>query len=263
MLLFQKYRTGNHKFNFAYKKDRGLRTTHNEDYILCPEGVLKSLKYQLGHLFVLCDGVGGANAGEIASQMTATWILKDYYSIIQTGDRPLPELLYDIIIQTNARVYNLSLKYPLYHGMGTTLVIALLLGNKCYVFSVGDSRLYLFRDGALIQITEDQSEVWQLFKLGQITKDELRSHPRNNIITMSMGMPENPTVFRSELDIIKGDRLILCSDGLTDMVSDDRMKMILEKNHFPKKAVRKFIKEANTNGGKDNISVICINILDK
>ncbi len=181
--------------DYHAKTDIGKKYEHNEDFYALPEPDEKHLIAQQeidnrGKLFVLCDGVGGSNAGEIASELTATWILRDYYAPGESaGDNTgRPAKLKAVIHSVNDRIYALAHEHESYSGMGTTLVALLLLNHKAYIYSVGDSRVYIFKNKRLIQLTEDQSEIWPLYKSGQLSKDDLRHHPRNNIITMAIGI---------------------------------------------------------------------------
>ena len=170
------------------RTDKGIKYKHNEDFIIYPINLDIEILNRLGYLFLLCDGIGGSNAGEVASELMTTWVFKDYYSIQSIKKNALSSTIIEIIKNNNKKIFDLSNRYSQYNGMGTTLVATLIIDNDCYIYSVGDSRVYLYRNETLSQVTEDQSEVWDLYKNGLITKDEIRNHPRNNIITMEIGM---------------------------------------------------------------------------
>lgn len=250
--------------NYSARTDIGKKYDHNEDAFVLPE---PNKKYNIknldiknkGELFILCDGIGGANAGEVASELTSNWIFRDYYSVKDTNI-DLKKELKVIIRSVNTKIFQLTKKHENYYGMGTTLVAALFLNNIAYFYSVGDSRAYLFNDKKLLQITEDQSEVWQLYKTGLISKDDLRHHPRNNIITMAVGINQNIDIQQYEYKYNKEDMFLLCSDGLTDMVSEEEITKILNKNKSLNNITKDLIHAANKNGGKDNITVIVIKI---
>lgn len=246
------------------RSDIGKKYDHNEDFFALPVSnqqltISKQDIKTKGLLFVLCDGVGGLNAGEVASQLAATWIVKEYYSAVTTTENP-GENLRRAILETNSRLYDLAQEHESYRGMGTTVVASLFFEGKVFVFSAGDSRLYNLREDKLIQITEDQSEVWQLYKSGQVSKDELRFHPRNNIITVAMGIEKDIALQSYIYDFQKNDLFLLCSDGLSDMIGDDGIKNILLKKGKIKKRVNLLIDEANRNGGKDNITAVLLEI---
>jgi len=243
--------------------DIGRKYNHNEDAYALPEpnkkfSIDKPDTTNMGSLFVLCDGMGGANAGEIASNLTAHWILKDYYSR-KSKNNHISDLK-KIIKSVNTRIYNLAKENESYHGMGTTIVAVLIYEKKAYIFSVGDSRVYILRDFEFKQITEDQSEVWQLYASGEITKDEIRSHPRNNVLTMALGVSEEIELQEYEYPVQKRDMFLLCSDGLSDMIGDAEIKKILLRRKSLKRISNDLINAANKKGGKDNITTILIKI---
>lgn len=249
---------------YTAKTDIGKRYPHNEDFYVLPNGRDTSESSsnknmdtkKNGHLFVLCDGMGGGNAGEVASQMASRWLFNDYY---ETPKETFPKL----VKKVSDKLYKLSLKYKQYKGMGTTLVTALFKGNRVDMYNVGDSRGYLFREGKLEQLTEDQSEVWNLYKMGQIEKKDIISHPRNNIITQALGLDESfdeANVNHVQAKIQNGDLFLLCSDGLTDMVTESDIEGVLEQKLTLDEKGNALVAAANKAGGKDNITVILITI---
>jgi len=249
--------------NYYAITDIGRKYDHNEDFYALPEANEKLTIHmkditQKGGLFVLCDGVGGLNAGEVAGELTATWILRDYYA--QQDLHNLPDKLTDVIYAVNSKIYNLAREHESYFGMGTTFVAVLLLNNKAFIYSAGDSRVYVLRNKQLTQLTEDQSEVWPLYKSGVLTKDDLRHHPRNNIITMALGIEKNILLQRYTFDYKKDDLFLLCSDGLTDMIGDNGLQEILLKHRTLKQIAKLLVNTANKNGGKDNITAVLIKI---
>ena len=270
--------------NFHAKTDVGKKNETNEDYFILPSSKkkkgLRKIDYRLGHLFLLCDGMGGVNAGEVASNLTANWIFKDYYRLESKGyslQRLIKKIkqifrndtqqdnisqiasrMKKIIEEVNTRIYALSQKHEEYTNMGTTLVSSLIIKNRIIIHSVGDSRSYRFRKGNLIQLTEDQSEVWELYKIGAITKDEIRSHPRNNIITSAIGTEPGVKINEYIYEANKNDIYLMCSDGLSDMISDEKIKKILNASISLEKKSEDLIHAANEAGGKDNITVISI-----
>jgi PPM family protein phosphatase len=262
---------------FSALSDVGRKYKHNEDYFVIPKSSKNRLLINSKRLysFILCDGVGGSKSGEIASQLTADWFNKALNSI-QSKSSLFPLIfsnilrkgaegnfrieLTKIIYSINTRIYSLANKHEQYIGMGTTLVSVIFLYNKIFIHSVGDSRCYRYRNNRMIQLTEDQSEVWELYKLGAITKDEIRTHPRRNIITMAIGTSKEIDVNSYEYDYMVGDVFLLCSDGLTDLVSENDINVILKERSSLKNTSKQLIDAANNAGGKDNISVILIEI---
>jgi protein phosphatase len=269
---------------FYAKTDMGKKYKTNEDYFILPTSKkiigLSKIDYKLGYLFLLCDGMGGVNAGEVASNLTANWIFRDYYKLGSKGyslQRLMKKIkqifrntdqqdnivqiasrIKKIIEEVNARIYILSQKHEEYTNMGTTLVSSVIIKNRIILHSVGDSRCYRFRKGNLIQLTEDQSEVWEIYKIGAITKDEIRGHPRNNIINFAIGTEHKVKINEYVYEVNKKDLYLICSDGLSDMVSDDEIEKILGSSLSLTKKCKVLIQAANDAGGKDNITVILI-----
>ena len=206
-------------------------------------------------LYILADGMGGHLAGEVASSMTADEIEKR----LAACDAPSTEILREAIAQANAIVYEKQLTEPEMQGMGTTLTILWEGKEYVYIGHVGDSRAYLFRDGLFRQMTEDHSMVGEMVRAGVLTPEAARTHPRRNVITQAVGgdISVHPDVFQ----IIKtpGDKWLLCSDGLTDMVEDAFIARIVAEN-APAAAAQLLIEKALENGGKDNVSVMLLEV---
>ncbi len=250
---------------YSFISETGRIRANNEDFIALPEkGLVSGLDSfnteKLGWLFVLCDGMGGANAGEVASSMAAGILLKEYYSIEKKPDDP-GFFISEKILEINSRILRRALKVPEFYGMGTTLVSLLLDGKTAYINSVGDSRVYLMRRGVLEQITEDQSLVWEYYKSGKMTKEDIRKHPRNNIITCALGT--DPEMLLSSVESYKinareGDAFLLCSDGLSDMLSDSGIEKIMNDHAGAAETAAALAGEADRAGGKDNISLVLV-----
>ena len=154
--------------NFVAKSDIGNKYEHNEDRYLLPVDVKKSMLKKNGYLFCMCDGMGGVNAGEVAAELSCNWIHKAYYDTKVVKKSDIKKLMQDIVLNTNEKIIKLSKEYKQYEGMGCTLVVALFLKDKLHVVNLGDSRMYLYAKDELKQLTEDQSEVWELYKMGAI-----------------------------------------------------------------------------------------------
>ncbi|MBT3169762.1 MAG: Stp1/IreP family PP2C-type Ser/Thr phosphatase [Candidatus Cloacimonetes bacterium] len=243
---------------YISKTDVGKKYEHNEDYIVIPSKETNNSEF-----FVLCDGMGGRNAGEVASKLSANWLVKDFLNSEKPFFQKLrknnyKKIISNLIEDINRKIFNLANKHEQYDGMGTTLVSALFKKDKLFIHSVGDSRCYRLRDNELEQLTEDQSEVWKLFEIGAISKDEIRSHPRRNIITMAIGTGNKVNINKYQYKTKKNDLYLLCSDGLTDMISEMDIKNIFTSNNNLEKISNQLIEAANVAGGKDNISVILI-----
>ncbi len=225
---------------------------------------------QNAYLFTVCDGMGGASGGETASKAACeafhSAIASSLFSYTEKDGilaalsaKVVRKLLIDGVEQANRTVYEIALEDPSLSGMGTTLVSALLINKNAYMINVGDSRAYYLIDDELTQITKDHSYVQYLVDTGKIQPEEAQSHPNKNIITRSVGTgPELiPDLF--VLDIRTIDRLLLCSDGLTNMVSKNDMSAVLTDPEvdFSRKAER-LAAIANIHGGLDNITAIVI-----
>ena len=207
---------------------------------------------------VLADGMGGHNAGEVASQ-NAVRIIDEKLSKILNGEikEKIPKALTESVDKANDRVYKMSVESTEHRGMGTTVVIAYTEDETVYIANVGDSRAYVI-DDKIHQLTCDHSVVEEFVKSGTITRDEARVHPQRNIITRAVGT--EPTI---ETDIFEyeykhGDVMILCSDGLSSMLEDRLIYEIVKSEETSENTVCSLVKAAKMSGGLDNITVICI-----
>lgn len=223
----------------AARTDTGRQRHANEDSY-----------YARSPIYVVADGMGGAQAGEVASQIAADVFDSDL------GDGNPEEQLARLAQEANRRIFELSRADSSRSGMGTTLTGALISSDEVSIVHVGDSRAYLYRDGELRQLTRDHSLVEELRRQGKLTTEEAEEHPQRSIITRALG-PE-PDV---ELDVHThqarvGDVFLLCSDGLTSMIREDQVRDILRNSESLKSAVDKLIEEANRAGGRDNITVV-------
>ena len=209
---------------------------------------------------VVCDGMGGANGGNIASKIAVEVIgsrIRDGYR--DNASPGSPELMQTSAMATaNAGVYDRAQREPELNGMGTTVVAVITCGHTAYISHVGDSRLYLYRDGNLSQVTRDHSVVQELIESGQITKEEALSHPRKNYITRAIGVVSEEYGEYDELELATGDRLLLCTDGLTNEVSHADMCRMLASP--AEEAAELLIRAALDCGGKDNITVALMDI---
>lgn len=209
---------------------------------------------------VVCDGMGGANGGNIASKIAVEVIgsrIRDGYR-----DNPNPgspeHLLTSAMATANIGVFDRAQKEPELNGMGTTVVAVITCGHTAHISHVGDSRLYLYREGNLSQVTRDHSVVQELIESGQITEEEARSHPRKNYITRAIGVVSEEYGEYDELELTAGDRLLLCTDGLTNEVSPADLCRLLA---LPaEEAAQALIRAALDGGGKDNITVALMDI---
>ncbi len=223
--------------------DVGRQRTGNEDSL-----------FVQAPLFVLADGMGGAQAGEVASEI-----------VIEAFRAALPadvDGLVATIEQANSRVHEASERTPEYHGMGTTCTVAYVTVDEVLVAHVGDSRCYLLRDGELIRITRDHSLVGELLDRGKVTEEEALTHPQRSVITRAVGPEPSVKVDAERIAARSGDVFLLCSDGLTDMVRDADVTRILTTVPSLEQAGRNLIAAANAAGGRDNITVILFELED-
>src|SRR5699024_2390336 len=195
---------------FSFRSDIGKRRTTNQDYA---EAFTNQNGY---HLALLADGMGGHRAGDVASQKVVTELGEKWQSSQITESEKAVQWLIQRIQEENTAIYEAGQQQEKLQGMGTTVEAVAILENQIAVGHVGDSRIYLLRDGQLMQLTEDHSLVNELVKSGELTKEMAAVHPQKNIVTRSVGMPGNVDVDVAVYDIHAYDRLLICSDGLTN-----------------------------------------------
>jgi serine/threonine protein phosphatase PrpC len=240
---------------FAQRTDIGLKRESNEDSALSFQPEDQQVMESKGVLFVVADGLGGHTRGEVASQLAVNTI-RDVYYQQQSGD-PVASLRL-AIEQANARIYHESLAMsPALEAdqmMGSTCVAAVILGDTVYVANVGDSRAYLVRNGQAHQISLDHSVVAQQLREGQITKEQAKDHPDRHKIYRCLGS-ETVEVDTFSEQVQPGDLLLLCTDGLTELVPEEEMTSIVQQ-HEPQESVQRLIGRANELGGRDNITAV-------
>ena len=237
------------KLRWGATTDVGMVRQQNEDAFYAEE-----------NLYIVADGMGGHNAGEVASELAVTTVKAGAKSGIRTMDQ-----FREVVQQANTAIYTASLDDSTQSGMGTTLTaLAVVPGEQpvVYVANVGDSRTYLFRNGVLSRISVDHSYVQELVNEGIITPEEARVHPRRNIVTRAMGIERSVMVDVFSQLVRTGDRLVLCSDGLVDEVSDADITTVLTQHSDPQETAEALVMVANANGGRDNTTVIVVDILD-
>jgi serine/threonine protein phosphatase PrpC len=227
--------------------DPGRKRRRNEDdYVVEPP------------LFAIADGMGGAQAGELASSLAAGAV-RDDEGVVGSGERHVTEL----IQEANRRVYQRSSEDAAASGMGTTMTVALVEDGTVVFGHVGDSRAYLIRDGKLEQLTEDHSLVAELVRSGKLSPEEAETHPQRSVITRALGTDPDVDVDTFSIQTQPGDLFMLCSDGLTSMVEDEVILQIVEKHRDDLQAATKaLIRAANKGGGEDNITVVFFEIGD-
>jgi len=205
-------------------------------------------------LYAVADGMGGHRGGEVASQLA----LETIADLFRKGDIPLAEQ----VRRANRAVFERSGADRSVAGMGTTLTAALVQGDLAHLLHVGDSRAYLLRAGSLRQLTEDHTLVNRMVKAGEITPEEAEVHPHRNVITRSLGTEADVDVDEQNVGLLDGDRLLLCSDGLTGMLTEDQVQAILEATPNAQEAADRLVRAANRAGGVDNITVVVLDVAE-
>ena len=232
--------------------DVGRTRAVNQDYVFsCLEPV-----GNLPNLFIVADGMGGHQAGDFAS----SYSVKKFLESVSLSLQKNPHKIFDDAIRyANKELIEKSKSNPELKGMGTTMVVLSILGDKAYVANVGDSRLYLMEE-ELTQITVDHSLVQEMIRIGELNKESARCHPDKNIITRAVGAGKDIKADFFEFTLSDKSVLLMCSDGLSNMVDDQGIASLMKSAETPEKIGKKLIDTANKNGGKDNIAVIVINL---
>jgi serine/threonine protein phosphatase PrpC len=230
---------------YAVASDTGRRRRRNEDnYVVAPP------------LFAVADGMGGAQAGEVASQLAA--------SALEGGNSDAPDgpqRIDELIQEANRRIFDRASTDPSASGMGTTMTVALVEGMTVAIGHVGDSRAYLVRGEQMEQLTEDHSLVNELLKSGKLSEEEAQVHPQRSVITRAVGTDPDVDVDGFTIEAEDGDVFLICSDGLSDMVEDEEILELLHENRDDlDKAVKALVAAANRGGGEDNITALAFRI---
>ena len=234
------------------RTDIGRQRTINQDYIFVSQEPVGKLP----NLFIVADGMGGHRAGDVASRMTVNHVVEH---IRQSEDSNPITLIDNAIQEANRRLVEEAKTSPDYEGMGTTIVVATILQQTIYIANVGDSRLYLIND-AIKQISRDHSLVEEMVSLGELNEVNARKHKKKNVITRAIGAENQVVPDFFEIEYEPGDKILMCSDGLTNMVEDVVIRHIVNHHEDQTKVVEALITQANQNGGSDNISVILIQL---
>lgn len=231
--------------------DVGQRRKMNQDYVFASELPVGKLP----NLFIVADGMGGHNAGDYASRFVTNTIKE---LIENSNETDAVQAMESAIQKSNVLLREEAIKREELWGMGTTIVVTTIMDGVAHTANVGDSRLYLIGDAGMQQITQDHSLVEEMVRLGQLTKEEARRHPDKNIITCAIGAGKTVQIDFFEYDIKDGDKILMCSDGLTNMVEDSDIEQIVKNGKSVEEQANELIKVANDHGGKDNIAVILI-----
>ena len=240
--------------NFEYfaQTDPGLIRDNNEDSVVIDDE---------NQLVVLADGMGGYNAGEVASAMATSFVKAELGRWLQEGgheasSRELKRAMEICIDNANRSIFNSANANPAYAGMGTTLVMAVFVGTRAMIGHVGDSRCYRLRGANLQQLTRDHSLLQEQIDAGLISEEQAKFATHKNLVTRALGVEDTVLLEVNEFRIEDGDIYLFCSDGLSDMVSDERLAAILQSASSLEELSSALVDAANSSGGRDNISVI-------
>lgn len=255
--------------------DTGKIRDHNEDCYWLSEDLDKQesqvqmgsplLLGKMGSILAVADGMGGTNAGEVASELAVREVNQSFKQVHELPEDP-HQFLKEVIMRAHQAILKHAKDHPQTRGMGTTLILAWVVNGLLYVAWSGDSRCYLFREGIEFRpLTDDHSLVWEMVKNNILTAEQARTHPDSNIITQSLGNSREapkPEALRQAIPLQKGDRLLLCSDGLNSMVPDPQIGTILIQGENAKRTCESLIESANIAGGYDNITTLLLDVLD-
>jgi protein phosphatase len=231
--------------------DVGNKRDTNQDYLFVSSDPVGNLP----NLFVVADGMGGQNAGDFASSHVVQVFVDE---IRRDMDYNPVRVMRHALEKANADLNARASQSPEFEGMGTTLVALTIVGKYAYIANIGDSRLYLINK-EIRQVTRDHSLVQEMIRLGELNKEEARTHPKKNVITRALGAEKTVNVDFFDLVLEEGCSILMCTDGLTNMVEDKRIEEImLEKQKTLEERGRMLVLEANHNGGQDNIAIILI-----
>ena len=239
---------------FAKGTDTGRKRDHNEDFVEALSPPDSARRQQKGELFIVADGMGGHQAGEVASESAVRTVTREYYA---DPNLNVAAALSSAVQKANAVIHQRARETLAQSGMGTTVVAAVARGNDLFLVNVGDSRAYLLRNGQLRQITRDHSFVEEQIRAGILTREEARHHPQRNVITRALGAKPEVEVDTYGGTLVPGDTLLLCSDGLSEPVGEEDIERIL-KQYPPNEAVPRLIGLANSRGGSDNVSALVV-----
>ena len=230
--------------------DVGIQRNMNQDYVFSTVKPVGNLP----NLFIVADGMGGHKAGDLASKFSVNTFIDCVKNSVSS--KPV-QIMSDAINHTNEELLKLASTSEDYRGMGTTFVVAVIYGRSMYVANIGDSRLYL-ADRELKQVTRDHSYVEEMVQMGTLNREDARTNEYKNVITRALGGAENVIPDFFEIEIEDNSRILMCTDGLTNMVTDKEIESVMSSHDDIMNKADKLVMMANQNGGKDNISVIII-----
>ena len=243
------------KLLHAARTDVGMIRSGNEDNFTVDASPTRGI-------FIVADGMGGHAAGEVASEMAVRIVQRELSPVRDLDSEDVVQMVATALKRANRAIHDRTLTETDKQGMGTTVSALLLAGTRYLIGQVGDSRVYLFRDGSLTQLTKDHSYVQEQVDAGFLTPEQARYHPYSNVITRCVGAGQDvePDIYRGE--VRPGDLFLVASDGLTGMVEDRRLAQLLGSRAEPERKVQSLISEANGRGGLDNITAILVQVLE-
>lgn len=232
-----------------YLTDAGKVRSHNEDSVT----IINNEKNE--YLLAVADGMGGHKAGEVASSIAIEHLTDSFYDLETLGDKDTAiEWLREVVVEINKKIFEYTDKVPDSKGMGTTLVVALMTDDYILYGNIGDSSGYVFKNGKLYKVTKDHTLVNLLVATGELTAEEAKYHPRKNVLMRALGANDPIEIDIFDVDTtVKG--LFLCSDGLTNMLTEEQIEKILNSDLPVADAITKLIRKANSRGGTDNITI--------
>ena len=230
--------------------DIGVRRKLNEDYVFACDGKVGNLP----NLYIVADGMGGHKAGDYASRFTVEHLVEE---IRACGEKKPRDIMESVLLSVNRELFDVAESDAERHGMGTTLVMATIVGNTLLVANVGDSRLYILEE-RLRQVTIDHSLVEEMILSGDLDEKKARNHPDKNVITRAVGVDRALVVDFFLEDLSRTKAILMCTDGLTNMIEDEEIERILQLDLDAQLKAELLIEDANRFGGKDNISVLLI-----
>jgi protein phosphatase len=239
--------------------DPGPHRPNNEDSIGCFAPADTLALERKGYLYVVADGLGGHNAGEVASSSAVATMGEEYYS--PSNHTRIEPALRQAVQAANLRIHELTHRNPEYRSMETTLSALAIAGSQAYVAHVGDTRVYLWRAGRLTQLTSDHSEAAELVRMKVLKADRVREHPGRNVLTRTLGSRLIPRPDYLRQPVLPGDQFLMCSDGLWSEVQDEELAEILAE-HPPEHACRQLLERAIARDCTDNVSIQVVRVLD-
>ena len=232
-----------------YMTDTGKIRDHNEDNVI----ILENENHE--YLLAVADGMGGHKAGEVASAIVINHLTEEFYGLDSIGDKNIAiEFLRNIVTEMNSKIFDYTKENPDSKGMGTTFVCAIKTEQYLLYGNIGDSSGYVIKNHKMHKVTKDHTLVNLLVSTGELTQEEAKYHPRKNVLMRALGAnnPIDIDIFDVEPNI---DGILLCSDGLTNMLTEEQIEKVLAEEETAEDAVKKLINKANARGGNDNISV--------